>query len=121
MQDIHSDHYPKFKLSMMKVGKDISTPDFQVTFYSQTKSKDTKFGSSYVCKIHVVSSDEVTEEEFIRYIKETNWQKVIIQKLRKYYPGAKEVESGIYIPSIERTIEIPDGIFPNPPNVREIR
>lgn len=119
MQDIHSDYYPKLKRSMMKVGQDLSTPDFKVTIYPQTKAKETKPGSSYVCKISVWVSDEVTEEEMTRQIDETDWQKVIIQKLCKYYPEAKEAKNGVYIPSIKATIEIPDTIFSNY-TVREV-
>ena len=110
MQNFHSEHYPKLKRSMMKIGQDLSIPDFQIIIHSQTRSKETQPGSRYAFKISLDSPDDVSEEEVESYINEKDWQKLIIKKLREYYPGAEAVEDGLKIPGIG-TISVPDTIF----------
>ena len=96
---------------MMRIGQDISTPEFQITIYPLTKGKETKFGSSYAFKIEVVTPDYVSEEDTYRQINEQNWRKIIIEKLCGCYPDAKKVKNGLHIPSLKATIGIPDTIF----------
>ena len=112
MQDFHSEHYPELKQATMRIGQELSTPDFQITIFALTKAKETKFGSSYAFRIRVVTPDEVSEEEVDRRIKETDWQKIMIKKLCEYYPDAKEVENGLHIPRLKATIYVPDITFP---------
>lgn len=104
---------PKFKRVIRKIGPDLSTPDFRVTLYPQTKAKETQPGSKYNFKITVETPDSVSEEEAARRINEKNWQKILIEKLCEYYPDAREVEGGVYIPEVEATISVPDTIFSN--------
>lgn len=33
MRNFHSEHYPKLKQAMMKIGQDLSTPNFQITLF----------------------------------------------------------------------------------------
>ncbi|MDE0397688.1 MAG: hypothetical protein OXL96_07800 [Candidatus Poribacteria bacterium] len=110
MRDFHSEHYPKLKQVLRKIGQDLSTPDFQVTLYSLTGSRETQLGSKYAFKINVISPDK-EPEEVERYAAEKDWQKMIIEKMCEYYPDATEVEGGVYIPEIGGIIPIPDTIF----------
>ena len=110
MRDFHSKGYPALKRVMMKIGQELSIPDFQIAIYPLTKSKETQLGSVYAFKITVGTPDYVSEEETIRRINEKNWQKIIIERLCEHYPDAKEVENGIHIPGIG-IISIPDTIF----------
>ena len=73
MRDFHSEGYPGLKQATMKIGQDLSTPDFQIAIYALTKAKETKFGSSYAFKISVTTPDDVSEEETVRQINEKNW------------------------------------------------
>ena len=110
MQNFHSEHYPKLKQVLRKIGQDLSTSDFQVTLYPQTKSKETRLGSKYAVKIDVNAPDKELKE-VKRYAGEKDWQKMIIEKMYEYYPDAREVEGGVYIPEIGGIISIPDTIF----------
>lgn len=112
MRDFHSEHYPELKQATMKIGQELSTPDFQITIFALTKAKETTFGSSYAFRVRVVTPDEVSEEEVDRRINETDWQKILIKKLCEYYPDAKEVENGLHIPRLKATIYVPDITFP---------
>ena len=80
MQNFHSEHYPKLKQVLRKIGQDLSTPDFQVTLYPLTKSKETRLGSKYAVKIDVNAPDK-EPEEIERYAAEKDWQKMIIEKM----------------------------------------
>ena len=111
MQDFHSEHYPKFKRILRKIGQELSTPDFKITLYPLTGSSETQLGSRYAFKISVDSPDEISEEELKRHINENDWQKMIIKKLCEHYPDAREVEGGVYIPEIGGEISVPDTIF----------
>lgn len=110
MQNFHLEHYPKFKRVVRKIGQDLSTPDFQVTLYPQTKAKETRLSSKYAVKIDVNAPDKELEE-VERYAGEKDWQKSIIEKLCEYYPDASEVAGGVRIPEIGITISVPDTIF----------
>ena len=99
-----------FKRVIRKIGQDLSTPDFRVTLYPQTKAKETRPGSAYNFKINVETPDGVSEEA-TRQINKKDWQKMIIEKMCEYYPDAREVEGGVYIPEIRATISVPDTIF----------
>ncbi len=61
MSDFHVEHYPTLKKRMMKIGQNLSKPDFQVIIFSHTR--DANFGSSYPFQIKVVTPDDVSEEE----------------------------------------------------------
>ena len=111
MRDFHSEHYPELKQATMKIGQELSTPDFKIAIYAQTKAKGTKFGSSYEFKISVRTPDDVSEEETERQMNEKDWQKLIFDKLCKYYPDAKKVKEGLHIPRLKSVIVIPDSIF----------
>ena len=116
MQEFHPEHYPKLKQVMMRIGQDLSIPDFQIIIHPQTKAKETRPGSAYTFKISLDTPDDVSEEEVERYIDEKDWQKSIIEKLCEYYPDAKEVENGVHIPDVHTpgigfTISVPDTIF----------
>ena len=111
MRDFHSEHYPELKQATMKIGQELSTPDFKIAIYAQTKAKGTKFGSSYEFKISVRTPDDVSEEETERQMNEKDWKEIIIKRLCKYYPDAEKVEEGLYIPRLKSVIVIPDSIF----------
>lgn len=111
MQNFHSEHYPKLKQVLRKIGQDLSIPDFQVTLYPLTKSKETRLSSKYAVKINVNAPDSVSETELKRYISEKDWQKMIIEKMCEHYPDTREVEGGVYIPEIGGEISVPDTIF----------
>jgi len=49
----------------------------------------------------------VSKEEAIHKVKERDWQKVIIEQLRKYYPDVQEIENGLWFPSLKVSIQIP--------------
>jgi hypothetical protein len=66
---------------MMKIGQNLSKPDFQINVYSLTK--DTKFGSSYPFQIKVVTPDYVSDEEYINSIH--FWNATILEQWRSDY------------------------------------
>ena len=111
MRDFHSEEYPDLKRAMMEIGQKLSIPDFQITIFPLTKAKETQPGTEYAFKIRVVTPDDVSEEETTRQINEKNWQKIIIDGLCEYYPDAREVENGFFIPRLECFIKVPDSIF----------
>ena len=82
MSDFHAEHYPKLKKRLMKIGQNLSTPDFQVIIYSHTK--DANFGSSYPFQIKVVTPDHVSEEQVDHWINEKNWRDIIITQLCEF-------------------------------------
>ena len=111
MRDFHSEHYPELKQATMKIGQELSTPDFKITIFALTKAKETKFDSSYAFKISVATPDDVSEEEMVRQINEKNWKEIIIDRLCKYYPDAVKVEEGLHVPRLKSVIVIQDSIF----------
>ncbi len=68
---------------MMKIGQNLSMPDFQVNVYSLTK--DAKFGSSYPFQIKVVTPDYVSDTEYINAIH--FWDATILEQWRSNYTG----------------------------------
>ena len=90
----------------MKIGQNLSTPDFHVAIFSYTK--DANFGSSYPFQIKVVTPDHVSDEEVDRQINEKDWREIIITQLCEFYPDAKKVKGRVYIPSLKRTVEVPE-------------
>ena len=110
MQNFHPEHYPKLKRVLRKIGQELSTPDFTVSLYSLTGSKETQLGSKYEFRINVTSENK-DQEELERYISENDWQKMIIEKICEYYPDTTEVEGGVCIPEMGGKISVPDTIF----------
>ena len=110
MSDFHAKHYPELKRNMMRIGQKLSTPDFQVTIITHTR--DANFGSSYPFQIKVRAPDYVSEDEIDKMIEDKDWRELIITELCDLYPGAKDTKDGVYIPSFNGYVVIPELTWP---------